>query len=125
PAMGGVRFVQKENTHEHHKDNKEVRQDQLGLSQAAIIEIDHGEHGHEANSEPEKLPEQEMIAIAVLLARRECRGAKYHYGSGQAERDRGKEQPSICFGSSQHRLAFAPARMLNTRAFPKRVYPLF
>ena len=48
--MRGVGFIQEENTHQHDKHYKEICQHEFGLAQAAVIQIDHGEHGHETES---------------------------------------------------------------------------
>ena len=70
PAMRGMRFVQSKNADEHGQYHEEKRQHESGLPQPAVIEIDHGEHGDQAKAEPQELPQQKVVAVAVLLARR-------------------------------------------------------
>src|ERR1700719_5082282 len=58
-----------------------------------------------------------MVTVPVLLAGGQRRGAENHNGSGQAESNRGDEQPAVGFGSSQHRSDLAPTRVQGTRRF--------
>ncbi len=120
--MRGVRFVEKENAHEHDQHHEEVRQHEFWLAQAPVIQVDHGKHGHETESQPEELPQQKVVTVSVLLASRQSRGAKNHHRADQAERDRGDEQPAVRFGSSQHGSDLAPARVHRTRRFGQRAH---
>src|SRR5580700_11763138 len=76
PTVRGVGFIQKENPNQHDQHEKEIGQHEFWLAQAAVIQIDHGEHRNKPKPQPKQLTKQKMVTGAVLLARGERRGAE-------------------------------------------------
>ena len=63
-----------------------------------------------------------MVTVAVLFSRGQRRSAENHDGAGQAECDRGYEQPAIGFGSPQDQSDLPPAHVQGTWLFRERAH---
>src|SRR5580658_266939 len=100
--MRGVRAIEEEHADEKEKDQTEASENHPRLAQAAIVEIHQGEHSHDAESEAEKLTNQETIAAAALLTGGYRRGAEHHEGAGEAKRDGDAEELAIGLNRARH-----------------------
>lgn len=102
PAMSGVRAIEEKDAHEKNKDGGDSGEDDFGLAELAVIEIHHGEHGSDADSDAEDLFDEIGVAAAALLAKSNGGGAENHHGADEAEGDRGVEKFTIRLKYSRH-----------------------
>src|ERR1700733_10839319 len=100
--MRGVRAIEKEYADEKQKNQAEAGEDDLRLAQAAILELHQREHPGDAQSETEKLANEETAAASALLVQVCPRGAEYHQSAGEANGDGYAEELAIGLKRARH-----------------------
>src|SRR5579871_1292734 len=109
PAMGCVGFVEEKRPDQKEDDDAERAVDNDGLAEFAVVHAHEREHSGDAKDEPDRLAQQEIIRMAVIVFGGDGGCAENHDSTEQTQAKRDSKQPTIAFRTSRHLYLFPDA----------------
>ncbi len=82
--MRGMGLVEEKRADKQEQYDANNWIDHCGLAQTPVVRLHQSKHPQQSNEEPSGLAGEKYIGMAVLLFRRDCRGAEDHHGAKQA-----------------------------------------